>query len=239
MAYLLDANVFIQAKNLHYGLDFCPAFWDWLIEANAAGKVLSIEKVGDEIDAGADELASWAAARGTGFFVKPDATLLPALASLSAWATGQGYEPAAVNTFLQIADYYLVAHALAHRHTVVTHEVAAPSARKIKIPNACLGVGVKCMTPFEMLRHERALSLSKGGGRAIRLACREHIVAALAHGEPIPPHSMDVGRVFPGLSLSKADPASPKAHHSATGRNVPTEILRAESGHIPLVEAGS
>ena len=26
--YLLDANVFIQAKNLHYGFDFCPAFWD-------------------------------------------------------------------------------------------------------------------------------------------------------------------------------------------------------------------
>jgi len=24
MAYLLDANVFIQAKNLHYGMDFCP-----------------------------------------------------------------------------------------------------------------------------------------------------------------------------------------------------------------------
>lgn len=23
MAYLLDSNVFIQAKNLHYGLDFC------------------------------------------------------------------------------------------------------------------------------------------------------------------------------------------------------------------------
>lgn len=26
--YLLDANVFIQAKNLHYGMDFCPAFWE-------------------------------------------------------------------------------------------------------------------------------------------------------------------------------------------------------------------
>ena len=52
MAYLLDANVFIQAKNLHYGLDFCPAFWDWLIEANARGLVYSIEKVGDELDAG-------------------------------------------------------------------------------------------------------------------------------------------------------------------------------------------
>ena len=37
MSYLLDADVFIQAKNLHYGLDFCPAFWDWLIATNACG----------------------------------------------------------------------------------------------------------------------------------------------------------------------------------------------------------
>jgi Domain of unknown function (DUF4411) len=57
MAYLLDANVFIQAKNLHYGFDFCPAFWDWLIARNDAGDVFSIERVGDEIDAGADELS--------------------------------------------------------------------------------------------------------------------------------------------------------------------------------------
>ena len=41
----------MQAKNLHYGLDFCPAFWDWLIAANVAERVFSIEKVGDEIEA--------------------------------------------------------------------------------------------------------------------------------------------------------------------------------------------
>lgn len=156
MAYLLDANVFMQAKNLHYGLDFCPAFWDWLIQCYMAGQVFSIEKVGDEIDAGDDELAEWAAQRGPGFFLKPDAAMLPSLGSVSAWATGQGYEPAAVNTFLQVADYYLVAHALAHGHIVVTHEVTSPSTKKIKIPNACIGVGVKSMTPFQMLRHERA-----------------------------------------------------------------------------------
>ena len=156
MSYLLDSDVFIQAKNLHYGLDFCPAFWDWLIATNTAGLVFSTEKVGDEIDAGADELATWAAARGDGFFLKPDAAILPALATVSSWATGQNYEPAAVSTFLQVADFYLVAHALAHGHVVVTHEVAAASTKKIKIPNACIGVGVKCMSPFEMLRHERA-----------------------------------------------------------------------------------
>ena len=156
MAYLLDANVFIQAKNLHYGFDFCPAFWEWLIARNAASEVFSIERVGDELEAGADELATWAAARGPGFFLRPDPPLLPALASVSSWATGQQYEPAAVNTFLQGVDYYIVAHALAHGYTVVTHEIASTSTKRIKIPDACIGLGVKCMTPFEMLRRERA-----------------------------------------------------------------------------------
>ena len=79
----LDANVFIQAKNLHYGLDFCPAFWEWLITCNRAGTVFSIEKVGDELAAGADELSTWAAPLGSGFFLRPDATVLPALANVS------------------------------------------------------------------------------------------------------------------------------------------------------------
>ena len=80
MSYLLDANVFIQAKNLHYGLDFCPAFWDWLTLKTTAGDVLSIEKVGDEIEAGGDDLAAWASQRGRGFFLPPDAAMLPASA---------------------------------------------------------------------------------------------------------------------------------------------------------------
>jgi hypothetical protein len=82
--------------------------------------------------------------------------MLPALRAVSAWATGQHYEPAAVSTFLQLVDYYLVAHALAYSHILVTHEVASTSTKKIKIPDACIGLGIKSMTPFEMLRLERA-----------------------------------------------------------------------------------
>lgn len=63
MTYLLDANVFIQAKNLQYGFDFCPAFWDWLDEQSEAGHVGSIEKVLDELKAGGDDLSTWAIAR--------------------------------------------------------------------------------------------------------------------------------------------------------------------------------
>ncbi len=156
MTYLLDANVFIQAKNLHYGQDFCPAFWDWLVGQNKTSKVFSIEKVADEIIAGNDELAVWVQQLEDGFFLKPDQSILPVLGDVSTWATTQSYDQSAVSTFLQVADYYLVAHALAHGNTVVTHEIAAASTKRIKIPNACIGLGIKCMTPFEMLRRERA-----------------------------------------------------------------------------------
>lgn len=154
--FLLDTNVFIQAKNLHYGFDFCPAFWDWLIAQNATGRVASIDKVSDELQAGADDLSNWATVRGRGFFLPPDDAIVPALARVSAWATGQDYDPAAISTFFQVADYWLVAHALAHGFVVVTHEVPADTTRKIKIPNACIGLEITCISPYEMLRRERA-----------------------------------------------------------------------------------
>lgn len=62
---------------------------------------------------------------------------------MSAWVTQQNYEPTAINTFLQVADYYLVAY-------------AAATVKKVKIPNACIGLSIKHMTPYEMLRRERA-----------------------------------------------------------------------------------
>jgi len=154
--YLLDANVFMAASRLHYGLDFCPAFWDWLIKNNQKGRVFSIERVADEVQAGDDALAQWASERGTDFFLKPDTALQQALGTVARWATDQQYEPAAISTFFQVADYYLVAHALAHKWVVVTHEVFADSTKRIKIPNACMGVGIRHMSPFEMLRCEKA-----------------------------------------------------------------------------------
>lgn len=156
MTYLLDANVFIQAKNLHYGLDFCPAFWQWLLDNNAAGRVFSIDKVADEIAAGGDELTEWMRDQGSHLFITTGAAAAAQFATVSSWATQQQYEPSAISTFLQVADYYLIAHALADEHVVVTHEVPANSVKRIKIPNACIGLNLRFMTPYEMLRRERA-----------------------------------------------------------------------------------
>jgi hypothetical protein len=162
MPYLLDADVFIRAKNLHYGLDFCPAFWDWLVRENQGGKVFSIEKVGDEIEAVADELSQWAEAQGEGFFLPPDKAALQSFADVTAWVQGQRYDASAISTFFQKADYYLIAQAHAGRYVVVTHEVPAASSRKIKIPDVCIGMRIKCMSPYEMLRHERAKFVLEG-----------------------------------------------------------------------------
>ena len=156
MAYLLDTNIFIQAKNLHYGFDFCPAFWDWLSREHQSGKILSVRQVGDELVAGDDELSQWAEDQGDEFFRDTDKLTLPALVEVSVWIQAQGFEPAAVNTFMQIADYYLVAYAKAHGHTVVTHEIPSDSRRKIKIPTVCIGIGVPYITPYAMLRREHA-----------------------------------------------------------------------------------
>jgi len=155
MAYLLDTNVFIQAKNLHYGFDFCPAFWEWIDAAVADGTVLSIDKVGDELTGGQDDLATWAHQRMGSLFVGADPQTVASLQSLSAWANGAAFDPAAVSTFLQVADYYLVAQAHAHGHTVVTHEVIDNSKKRIKIPSACLALNVRCVNPFQMLRAEQ------------------------------------------------------------------------------------
>lgn len=156
MAYLIDSDVFIQAKNFHYGFDFCPAFWEWVDHQHDADIVYSVERVKDELTAGGDELSTWAGDRGPEFFLPPDQETLPSLRTVASWANGAGYEQSAVSIFLQAADYYLVSQAHAHGHVVVTHEVPSPSTRKLKIPDACIGVGVKCVTPFQMLRAERA-----------------------------------------------------------------------------------
>lgn len=159
--YLLDADILIRAKNDHYGMDFCPAFWEWLIKARKAGQVCSIKAVCDELIQKADpddeeeeedDLSKWVKSDGSCLFLPHDQLMADKMPIVSLWASGQQYTQGAVSTFLGCADYFLVTYALAHGHTIVTHEKASDSRNKLKIPDACRGLNVKCVKPFEMLR---------------------------------------------------------------------------------------
>ncbi len=140
---------------VHYGLDFCPAFWDWLDEGNRRGRVFSIDAVYTELMGHEDELSEWARERKQTFFLKPDPVMTEAFTTVSGWLE-EHYSPEATSVFLSGADYLLVCHALAHDHVVVTHERPSSSRTKVKIPTVCTGLGVSWMSPFAMLRRERA-----------------------------------------------------------------------------------
>ena len=155
--YLLDANVFIQARRGDYAFDLCPGFWDWIDRANGQGIVFSVDPVRLELLAGGDVLSQWVAARGA-MFLQPGAGWMGHLADAAAWAQAHPlYLPAAKAEFLAVADSMLVAAGRALRYAVVTHEIREPArAGRIKIPDACDALGVAAMTPREMLRAQGA-----------------------------------------------------------------------------------
>lgn len=158
MAYLLDADVFIRARRDHYRFAVCPGFWEWLVRANDAARVFSIERIRDELARGNDRLVEWATALPPAFFQSPQAGTLAALPRVSGWVEAQpNYERQAIAEFLSCADYWLVAEALARGWIVVTHEVSAPGSRKrVKLPDVCAGMGVAHTSPFQMLEDEGA-----------------------------------------------------------------------------------
>lgn len=157
MAYLIDTDIFIAAKNLHYGMDFCPAFWEWLVQANRNRKLLSVEAVRDDMADAGDELADWVKERDDGFFLAPAEGDLRAMGNVTQWINDhQIYTPAAKQTFLGCSDYFVVSQALAGGHTVITHEKPENSVQRVKIPNVCVALNIKYMTCWRMLRTEHA-----------------------------------------------------------------------------------
>jgi len=158
MAYLLDSDVLIRAKRDHYRFGTFPCFWDWVRAKSDEGIVRSVVAIQQEVLNGGDELATWIRDLNE-MFLAPDEATANAARRLSAWAQGPAriYTPAALAEFFASGDYWLIAHASAHDFTVVTMELPAPLAqRRVKIPDACNGVGVAWVNPFEMLEREGA-----------------------------------------------------------------------------------
>src|SRR3954451_7377401 len=87
--HLLDSDIFITAHQRQYCMDFCPAFWDWLLVANKAGCVFSIDRICNELLALQDELSTWAKARDSNFFLEFDEAAAEKLPALVKWAEGR------------------------------------------------------------------------------------------------------------------------------------------------------
>ena len=151
--YLLDTNVFINAKSFYYQFDFHPGFWDWLLISNSEGRVFSIREVYDEILKGEDKLVEWAR-KNKNLFLDNSPDLVPHLRLISEYVLQEGFNANDIRDFISAADYYLIGHAMAKSFKVVTHEVPRSKGAKIKIPQVCDKFDIECMTPYKMLSLE-------------------------------------------------------------------------------------
>lgn len=158
MAYLLDANVFIDADRRYYPFDICPAFWDWMAVENTRGNLFSHNTVYKEITHGKGELQTWAKKQGNKFFLRVDYDTNTQASVVNKWVNSQSFDPDAKREFFRVADFFLVACAKAHGYTLVTHEAYEPTrVSRVKIPNACRGLGVQYCNTLQMLRREKVV----------------------------------------------------------------------------------
>ncbi|MDQ3094947.1 MAG: DUF4411 family protein [Actinomycetota bacterium] len=152
---LLDANVFIEAKNRYYGFDLVPAFWTWLEEQAEAGEVASTDMIYDELKDGGDDLAAWVKHRRESIFHVPSSsqTVANAVGLLGTWVQSENYKPHVLADFMDGADPFLVGAALETGSVLVTQEIPALASRKrVKLPDACRHLGVQYENTFEMMR---------------------------------------------------------------------------------------
>lgn len=159
-AYLIDANVFVQAKNFHYRFAFCGGFWEWIEAAHDAGLIFSVDKVRAELLAGNknDPARVWAEKLPGSFFLDDasDPAVMKHYGDLMAWAaTGKSqFTAAAVSKFAdeKNADPFIVAVARQRGAVVVTHEKSIDNAKnRVPLPNAADAIGVKTTTIYDLL----------------------------------------------------------------------------------------
>ena len=157
--FVLDTNVFVEAHRRYYAQDLCPGFWDCLTHYCNEGRVLSIDRVRDEMLSNQDQLSDWANQAPNDLFVSSaEPEVVNAFTDMMGWVQrNEQFLPEAKVEFASVADGWLAAYARVHSAVVVTQEIYSPGVRKrVPLPNVCRQFGVDYRDTFEMLRELEA-----------------------------------------------------------------------------------
>ena len=155
--YVLDADVFIAAKNSYYAFAICPGFWDSLVHHHDEGHLYSIDRVRGELLAGrkTEDLVQWVKGQlPSAFFVDTDEkAVTDAYEQVMLWVQRNAqYFDQAKAKFATEADGWLVAYAMVHGVTVITNEQPRPQSRnRILLPDVCAQFNVVYKDTFAML----------------------------------------------------------------------------------------
>lgn len=149
--YCLDTNILIQAWQKYYAPNFCIDYWSVLNQLGTSNRIFLPEEVKDEIVRTDDELAEWV--KGCKIpIIKTNQRVTEILSKI--YSAHPLHKYLVDNTKARsLADPWVIAHALAQNATVVTKEVkvTAVSSKKIKIPNVCENLNIRCINDFKMI----------------------------------------------------------------------------------------
>lgn len=149
--YCLDANVLIEAWQKYYSPNFCPDYWNILIELGRQGIIFIPELVYQEITRTEDELARWL--KGSKIPIKK-ITESVTLRLKDIYAKNPLHINLVDSTKARsLADPWVIAHAINENAVVVTKEekLTALNSRKVKIPNVCDNMGIRWINDFKMI----------------------------------------------------------------------------------------
>lgn len=149
--YCLDANVLIQAWQKYYSPNFCPDYWDLLKELGSTDKIYIPKVVFEEIIRTEDDLSAWL----KGSKIQIHEIKEPVTECLKKiYAADPAHKLLVDNKrYRSLADPWVIAHALSDNSCVVTKEekITASNTDKIRIPNVCENMGVRCINDFQFI----------------------------------------------------------------------------------------
>lgn len=161
--FWLDSDIQIAAKEGALAFDIAPRFWANLDYHVAEGRVSSPVKVYEELTTQFhdDELAEWVKTRKDTHYLAPDDSVYAAFTQVADYVVAT-YGKAFADVFLDGADPWLIAYAMAHGGSVVTGETTInqpnPSRAtgrveaRVKIPNVCHHFDIRPVSLSVMLR---------------------------------------------------------------------------------------
>ena len=148
--YLLDSNVFIEAKNRYYSQGIAPSFWQWLKEDET---VFTISSVKEEIREGDDGLKE--RIKDIKVINEQD---LSGTEEIVTFINERYKKKAEIDKFFsKVADINLLVIARKRDMCLVTHE--QPTFRNIshviKIPDICKEFQINYCNTFKMLEERK------------------------------------------------------------------------------------
>lgn len=150
--YCLDANVLIMAWREYYAPDICPDYWKLLSELGRDEVIFLPQMVAEEITRVEDDLSAWLKSSAIPIH-QIDGTVTKCLRDIY---DADPLHKRLVDSTRQrsLADPWVIAHAMKFNACVVTREnkETAINTPRIKIPNVCEKMGVRCINDFQMVK---------------------------------------------------------------------------------------